>query len=120
MAKTKAKTITENGVEWTVGRDLNTADLSNILHWSKGTTLHSAYNRPSQTKLNIWTSWETYFNEVAKQRNRETASCMHTLVPQMYVISANCYTFTIGCRIGNTFYYVTSTRQERHLITDMV
>ena len=120
MARRTTKTVLENGVVWTVGKDISTSDLAQATRWSKGTDILDAYKAPSTTKCAIWTSWRHYFEELCEQKNKETASCMHKLTPQMYVLSRNAHFFTIGCRIGNTWYYVTSTRQERHLITDML
>lgn len=120
MAKRTTKTVIENGVVWTVGRDITSTEYGDLIRWNKGNSIYQAYDSPSQTKVNIWNEWDTYFKELAKQRNKETAGCMHQLTHEMYVTSRNAHFFTIGCRIGNTFYYVTSTRQERHLITDMI
>ena len=119
MRKEK-KYIIENGVAWTETPPVNVAELGQWLKWSKGSDLFTAYKTPSVEKREIWNEWKVYFARLATQRNTETGGIVHHVVPQMYVMSRNAFQFTIGCRIGNTFYYVTKTRRERTLITDLL
>ena len=115
MRKKRYETITINGIEFIY--DTKGGKKPEFTRWDYS-TIYTAYNKPSETKIAIWESWKRWLHEIVVKTGWQDQDNV------MWVDSRNGFIFTISGYIVNPDTYellgihITPTKNECWSITE--